>query len=104
MDDFRDKVVGSWFGMAVGDAMGTGVRGLKPQTIAQCFKRDAGYKDVRPFIGKGVKRYRTQGLYGSLTQSALVVCDTLLKSRKADVDAIAKSLAHLATGGKSRGS
>jgi len=103
MDNFRDKVAGSWFGMAVGDAMGTGVRGLKPQTIAQCFKRDVGYKDVRPFIGKGVKGYRTQGLYGSLTQSALVVCDTLLQSRKADVDAIAKSLAHLATGGKEGG-
>ena len=100
MDNFRDKVVGSWFGMAVGDAMGSGVRGLKPQTIAQCFKETEGYKDVRPFIGKGIKQYRTQGLYGSLTQSALVVCDTLLQSRKVDLDAISQALLHLATGGR----
>lgn len=80
--------------------MGTGVRGLKPQTIAQLFKRMDGYKDVRPYIGKGIKRHRMQGLYGSLTQSALVVCDTLLENRRVDLDAISKTLSRLAAGGQ----
>ena len=75
MKNFQDKVVGCFFGMAVGDAMGTGVRGLKREAVTQCFKRMDDYKDVRPFLGKGIKQYRMQGLYSSQTQSALVVTD-----------------------------
>ncbi|MCH8209093.1 MAG: ADP-ribosylglycohydrolase family protein [Nitrospinae bacterium] len=99
----KDKVIGSWFGMAVGDAMGTGVRGLKPQTIAQCFKGMDGYKDVRPFIGKGVKGYRMQGLYSSHTQRALVVCESLLRNKKLNLDDLIQTLVQMAGGGPEKG-
>ena len=61
MIDLEDKILGSWFGMAVGDAMGQSVKGLKPETVKQYFKQVDGYKDVRPYIGKGIKQYRMPG-------------------------------------------
>ncbi|MGV7220435.1 MAG: ADP-ribosylglycohydrolase family protein [Nitrospinales bacterium] len=99
MKDVNDKVVGCFFGMAVGDAMGTGVRGLKREAITQCFKRMDDFKDVRPFLGKGIKQYRMQGLYSCLTQSALVVGDSLLINRKVDVLDISKKLSEMSKGG-----
>jgi ADP-ribosylglycohydrolase len=99
MMDFRDKVVGCFFGMAVGDAIGTSVRGMKREAIAQCFKRMDDFKDVRPFLGKGIKQYRMQGLYGSLMQSALIVGDSLLKNRKVDVEDISKNMVEMSKGG-----
>lgn len=99
MNTIQDKVVGSWFGMAVGDAMGLAVKGLKPETIAQYFKQVDGFKDMRPYIGKGIKQYRMQGLYGSQTQRNLVVCDCLLKNKKIDLEAIAGLLKQMAQEG-----
>ena len=64
MDDFRKKIIGSWFGMAVGDAMGRPAKGLKPAAIRQIFGAMDGFKDVRSIMGKGIKDYRMQGLYG----------------------------------------
>ena len=37
MKSIQDKIQGCWFGMAVGDAMGMAVKGLKPETVKQCF-------------------------------------------------------------------
>ncbi|MBT5472286.1 MAG: hypothetical protein HOK41_16905, partial [Nitrospina sp.] len=71
MDSDSDKVIGSFLGMAVGDAMGRAVNGLKPEAIRQIFGEIEDYKDVRNIIGKGIKRYRMQGLYGAPTQCAL---------------------------------
>ena len=85
--------------MAVGDAMGSAVRGLKPETIAQCFRQMDGFKDVKPFIGKGVKHYKMQGLYGAQTQNALVICDTLLKHKNLDLDEMAARFQALTLGG-----
>ncbi|MEC7641426.1 MAG: ADP-ribosylglycohydrolase family protein [Nitrospinota bacterium] len=99
MNNIQDKVVGSWLGMAVGDAMGSAIRGLKPATISQCFRQMDGFKDVRPFLGKGVKHYKMQGLYGSQTQRALVVCDTLLKKKTPDLNTLAEGFLQLAQGG-----
>ena len=82
MTDIHDKVLGSWLGMAVGEAMGAAVRGMKPATIKQYFNSMDSYKEVRPFIGKGVKNYRMQGLYGTQTQTALVLCDLFLSKKK----------------------
>jgi len=80
--DLNDKILGSWFGMAVGDALGQSVKGLKPETIKQFYKQVDTYHDVRPYIGKGVKRFRMPGLYGVQTQAALAVADCLLARRK----------------------
>ncbi|MFQ5443464.1 MAG: ADP-ribosylglycohydrolase family protein, partial [Nitrospinales bacterium] len=96
MSNLQNKILGSWFGMAVGDAMGAAVRGLKPATVAQCFGQMDGFKDVRRFIGKGVKQYRMSGLYGSRTQIALAVCDSLLKNKNLAFDDIATNLQLLA--------
>ena len=65
MNDTHKKLVGSWFGMAVGDAMGRPAKGLKPAAIRQIFGTMDSFKDVRPIIGKGIKGYRMQGLYGA---------------------------------------
>ena len=99
MESLQDKILGCWFGMAVGDAMGMAVKGLKPETVKQCFGSMDDFKDVRKFIGKGVKQYRMKGLYGVQTQSALVVCDGVLKNKKADVSGIASLFLQLAAKG-----
>ena len=84
MITLKDKVVGSYYGMALGNAMGLSAKSLKPETIQQLFGSMDGFKDVIPYIGKGVKQYKMKGLYGSQTQSALVISDSLLKNKKVD--------------------
>ena len=81
--------------MAIGEAMGSAVRGMKPATIKQYFNSMDSYKEVRPFIGKGVKNYRMQGLYGTQTQTALVLCDLFLSKKKMDRDAFLSNLLEL---------
>jgi ADP-ribosylglycohydrolase len=99
MKSSQDKILGSWFGMAVGDALGMAVKGLKPETVKQCFGSMNDFKDVRQFIGKGVKRYRMQGLYGVQTQRALAVSDAILKNKKATVEEISGLFLELAESG-----
>lgn len=85
--------------MAVGDAMGLAVRGLKPESIAQYFKQADGYKDMRPYIGRGINQYRMQGLYGSQFQRNLIVCDSLLKNKRTDLDAVSSLVKRMAQEG-----
>ena len=59
-------------------------KSMKPETVRQLFGSMDGFKDVRPFIGKGIKRFKMQGLYGGQTQSALVIADSLLKNKKGE--------------------
>jgi ADP-ribosylglycohydrolase len=99
MNSSQDKILGSWFGMATGDALGMAVKGLKPETVKQCFGSMGDFKDVRQFIGKGVKRYRMKGLYGITTQRALVVADVILKSKKAHSGVITDLFQKLAVNG-----
>jgi ADP-ribosyl-[dinitrogen reductase] hydrolase len=99
MDDFRKRIIGSWFGMAVGDAMGRPAKGLKPAAIRQIFGAMDGFKDVRSIIGKGIKGYRMQGLYGAPTQCALAVGDALLKNKKKFLEESIKNFQRLAKSG-----
>jgi ADP-ribosylglycohydrolase len=99
MNDLQDKILGSWFGMAVGDALGQSVKGLKPETVKQYFKQVDAYHDVRPYIGKGIKQYRMAGLYGVQTQRALAVCDALLQTKKPNGEDISSLLVTLSTHG-----
>ena len=71
--------------MALGNAMGLSAKSLKPETVQQLFGSMDNFKDVSPFIGKGVKQFKMKGLYGHQTQSALVVSDCLLKNKKVDI-------------------
>ena len=99
MEEFRKKIIGSWFGMAVGDAMGRPAKGLKPAAIRQIFGAMDGFKDVRSIMGKGIKDYRMQGLYGAPTQCALAVGDALLKNKKKFLEESAKNFQRLAKSG-----
>ncbi len=99
----NDHIVGGFFGMAVGDALGQAVKGLKPETVRQCFGGMDVFQDVRPFIGKGVKQYRMQGLYGIPTQTALAVLDGALAGKNADPTRIAPILTKLSAGGPESG-
>ena len=85
--------------MAIGDALGQSVKGLKPETVKQYFKQVDRYHDVRPFIGKGIKQYRMAGLYGVQTQRALAVCDSLLKTKKPDGEDLSDLLVRLSAHG-----
>ena len=69
--NIKDKVIGSWCGMAIGDAMGLSAKSMKPETVKQLFGSMNSFKDVSPFIDKGVKRFKMKGLYGIQTQSSL---------------------------------
>ena len=99
MKSIQDKIQGCWFGMAVGDAMGMAVKGLKPETVKQCFGSVDDFKDVRNFIGKGIRQYRMKGLYGVQTQTALMVCDCVLNNKKTNVSEISRLFLQLAAGG-----
>lgn len=99
MDSLKDKVVGSWYGMAVGDAMGLAARGIKPETVRQLFGAMDGFKDVRLFMDKGIKRFTMQGLYGGQTQNALAITDSLLTNKKGGAEAISQLLLKLSVGG-----
>ena len=85
--------------MAVGDAMGLAAKSIKPETVRQLFGAMDGFKDVRPFIGKGIKRFTMQGLYGGLTQNALAVADGLLKNKKGGAREVSQLLLKLSAGG-----
>ena len=99
MNTLKDKVIGSWYGIAVGDAMGLPAKSIKPETIRQLFGSMDTYKDVRPFIGKGIKQFKMQGLYGGQTQSALVIADSVLKSKKVKASEISDLLIKLSSNG-----
>ncbi len=85
--------------MAVGDALGQSVKGLKPETVKQHFKQVDDFKDTKPYIGKGIKRFRMQGLYGVQTQQALAVADSLLAKRKLDRADISDTLIRMSANG-----
>ena len=85
--------------MAVGDAMGLSAKSMKPETIQQLFGSMNSFKDVRPFIGKGIKRFKMQGLYGIQTQGSLVIADCLLQNRKWNAEKTTEFMTKLSVGG-----
>jgi len=99
MDSNPEEVMGCFLGMAVGDAMGRAVKGMKPETIRQIFGTIEDYKDARNIIGKGTKNYRMQGLYGAPTQCALAVCDGILKNKKKFIEETVHNFKSLSNGG-----
>ena len=99
MDLNPEKVTGCLLGMAIGDAMGRGVNGLKSEAIQQVFGVVDDYKDVRKIVGKGIKNYRMRGLYGAPFQCALAVCDGVLANKKKFLEESIKNFQNLAKGG-----
>jgi ADP-ribosylglycohydrolase len=99
MESDPDKVMGCFLGMAVGDAMGRAVNGLKPEAIGQIFGAVEDYKDVKKVVGKGIKHYRMKGLYGAPTQCALAVCDGVLANKKKFLEETLRNIQSLSKGG-----
>ena len=99
MDSNPEEVMGCFLGMAVGDAMGRAVKGLKPEAIRLIFGTIEDYKDVKNIIGKGTRNYRMQGLYDAPTQCALAVCDRILKNKKKFIEETAYNFMNLSNGG-----
>jgi ADP-ribosylglycohydrolase len=95
----RDKIMGSWFGMAVGDAMGRSANGLKPAAIRQIFGAVDDFKDVHAILGKGIKNYRMKGLYGAPTQCAMAIGDAMLINKKQFLQESVKNFQNLAKSG-----
>jgi ADP-ribosylglycohydrolase len=99
MESDPDKIMGCFLGMAIGDAMGRAVNGLKPEAIGQIFGTVDDYKDVKKVVGKGIKRYRMKGLYGAPTQCALAVCDGVLTNKKKFLEGTLRNIQSLSKGG-----
>tara|TARA_B100000686_G_scaffold141197_1_gene148734 strand:+ start:2259 stop:3572 length:1314 start_codon:yes stop_codon:yes gene_type:complete len=99
MDLDPQKVTGCLTGMTIGDAMGRGVNGLKPEAIRQIFGVIDDYKEVHNVVGKGIKNYRMQGLYGAPVQCALAVCDGILTNKKKFLEETVEIFQKLAKGG-----
>lgn len=99
MESDPDKIIGCLMGMAVGDAMGRAVNGLKPEAIRQIFGFIDDYKDVKKVVGKGIKQYRMKGLYGAPTQCALSVCDGILTNKKKFLEEALQNIQNLSKGG-----
>ena len=46
MNKDSDKILGCWYGLAVGEAMGVAARGCKEGAVSQLFGEMDDYKDV----------------------------------------------------------
>ncbi len=86
-------------GQAIGDALGQAAKGLKPETIKQLYKRMDQFQDVRSFIGRGVKTYRMQGLYGCPTQMALALGESLIVNKGLEEAAFGDLLVRMSLAG-----
>lgn len=96
-DFFIDKSCGTLLGVAVGDALGAPVEGLKPGHIRTLFKTLDRYVSVDKLLKKGIKFYRESGLYTDDTQQMLTVCEILLNKGDMSTDALARLFASLCT-------
>ena len=88
-DFFTDKACGLFLGLAIGDALGAPVEGLKPGHIKTLFKILDDYVDASTFFKKGIKSFRLKGLYTDDTQQMLTVCDCLLNHNDITSDLLA---------------
>jgi len=68
-------------GLAVGDAIGSPVEGLKGGYIRQLYGEVSGYVDPAVAWRKKPRRWRMSGLYSDDTQQAMALADALVKCR-----------------------
>jgi ADP-ribosylglycohydrolase len=116
--DNKERYRGAMLGLAVGDAIGCPVEGLKAGHIQQLYGRIEGYVDPAVKWKKSPHRWRISGLYSDDTQQALALADSLVKCRGFSAEHFAKILvdmtraiwtggrfgAHRGTGGNFRAS
>jgi ADP-ribosylglycohydrolase len=76
----RDRARGCLLGLAVGDALGGPVTGLKPGRVRQLFGEIGDHVDAREAWADRPHRWRLPGLHGAPTQQALTLIDVALRS------------------------
>lgn len=76
-----DKYRGAMLGLAVGDALGAPVEGLKAGHIQQLYGQINGMVDPGVAWTEKPHRWRLRGLYSDDTQQALALADSLVKCR-----------------------
>jgi ADP-ribosyl-[dinitrogen reductase] hydrolase len=96
MDPSLSRFRGAMAGLAVGDALGAPLEGLKSGRIRQVYGR------VENFVDPGLAwqdkpwRWRMPGLYTDDTQQALILADTLVKCHGFDASFFANRLLEMA--------
>lgn len=83
-------------GLAVGDAIGAPVEGLKGGHIRQLYGELDSYVDSEIAWSKKPHRWRAPGLYSDDTQQAMALADTLVKCRGFEAKYFARLLADMA--------
>jgi len=83
-------------GLAVGDALGAPLEGLKPGRIRQVYGRVEDFVDPGSAFQDKPWRWRMPGLYTDDTQQALLLADTLVKCYGFDAQFFANRLLEMA--------
>lgn len=76
-----ERYIGCMSGLAIGDAMGAPVEGLKSGHIRQLYPKFTTYPDPAVAWRKKPRRWSAPALYRSDTQQAMAMADTLVKCR-----------------------
>lgn len=97
-----DKITGSLLGLAIGDALGAPVEGMKAGHILQTAGEISDYADSRLIWPEKPSHWRQPGLYMAATQQALAITDVLGDYGQADLEAIADLWTRLLRAGAAR--
>jgi ADP-ribosyl-[dinitrogen reductase] hydrolase len=90
-----DKFRGAMLGLAVGDALGAPLQGLKAGHIKDVFNTVRGYVDPEPAFPNKPYRYRVPGVYTDNTQQALCLAESLVRCYGFQVEDFARTLLRL---------
>jgi ADP-ribosyl-[dinitrogen reductase] hydrolase len=96
MDKKFSRFRGTMLGVAVGDALGAPLEGLKPGRIQQIYGRVEGLVDPGLACKDKPWRWRMPGLYTDDTQQALILADSLVKCHGFDAAFFASRLVEMA--------
>jgi ADP-ribosylglycohydrolase len=95
----EERFTGCLIGLAVGDALGAPVEGIKDGHIQQIFGEVTDYADSIAAFPDRPGKWRLKGLYTDDTQQALAVADVLATHGCADVEALAEIYLRMADEG-----
>jgi len=99
----RARFRGALLGLAVGDALGCPVEGLKAGHVQQLVGRVTGYVDPMKIWAQQPWRWRMSGLYSDDTQQAIYLADTLVRCHGFEPGFFARLLARGAESQAHRG-
>ena len=90
-----DKFHGALLGLAVGDALGAPLQGLKAGHIKDAFNTVRGYVDPELAFPNKPYRYRVPGIYTDNTQQALCLAESLVRCYGFQVEDFSRTLLKL---------